>query len=102
MLCSDLVGFHTYDYARHFLQSCAYLLDGIELSANGIYRNTHHTVVGAFPVGIEPEKFEKQLQTPETQTRVRFPTPLDSTACRQLAPPNLCFCEPDQRADEII
>jgi hypothetical protein len=97
-LCSDLIGFHTYDYARHFIQSCAYLLDGIEISANGLYVNAHHAVVGAFPVGIEPDKFEKQLQTTETQTRVRF--------YLLIPPPHSClsslfYCL-DQRVDEVL
>lgn len=26
LLHSDLIGFHTFDYARHFLSSCSYLL----------------------------------------------------------------------------
>jgi alpha,alpha-trehalose-phosphate synthase [UDP-forming] len=70
LLDSNLVGFHTYDYARHFMQACAYLIDQIETTPTGIFRHSHYTVVGAFAVGIEPEKFTEQLQREEVRTRI--------------------------------
>ncbi|SCV73512.1 BQ2448_7438 [Microbotryum intermedium] len=41
MLNCDLIGFHTYDYARHFLSSLV----------------GRHATVGTFPIGIEPSTF---------------------------------------------
>jgi len=56
VLQSDLIGFHTYDYARHFLSSATRLL-GLATSPNGVDYEGRHVQVGAFPIGIEPEKF---------------------------------------------
>jgi hypothetical protein len=35
VLAADLVGFHTYDYARHFISSCTRLLEGVEGTPEG-------------------------------------------------------------------
>jgi hypothetical protein len=35
ILYSDLIGFHTYDYARHFLSSCTRVL-GLPTMPNGV------------------------------------------------------------------
>lgn len=70
MLDANLVGFHTYDYARHFMQACAYQIDQIETTPTGIFRHAHYTVVGAYSVGIEPEKFTEQLQRTDVRERI--------------------------------
>jgi hypothetical protein len=36
VLGADLIGFHTYDYARHFISSCTRIL-GLEVSCWGLY-----------------------------------------------------------------
>lgn len=69
MLNCDLVGFHTYDYARHFLSSCTRML-GVETSPAGVYYGGRFVPVTINPVGIDPEKFAKQLDTPETKQKV--------------------------------
>lgn len=81
VLHCDLIGFHTYDYARHFLSSCARVL-GLATMPNGeltlvvgmivnsfrsccISFSDHPGVefdgryahVGTFPIGIEPTQF---------------------------------------------
>lgn len=55
---SDLIGFHTYDYARHFLTSCTRIL-GSNTSPTSVDFNGRTIKVGAYPVGVEPEKFEE-------------------------------------------
>lgn len=55
LLHADLVGFHTYDYARHFLSACGKLLD-LKTSPNGVTFHEKAVHVGAFPIGINPEK----------------------------------------------
>lgn len=67
----DLVGFHTWDYSRHFLQSCSYLLPNVETTPTGVYAHSRHTLVGAFPVGIEPEKFEEALKEEKVLKRIK-------------------------------
>ena len=66
LLGADLIGFHTYDYVRHFLSS-AHRIGGYEHSYGQIYVDTRLVKVDAFPMGIDFEKFynsslEKSVQ----------------------------------------
>lgn len=65
----DLIGFHTYDYARHFLSSCSRML-GLVTSPNGVDFQGRNVAVGAYPIGIDPEKFIDGLQKPKVQDRI--------------------------------
>ncbi|WP_339665613.1 bifunctional alpha,alpha-trehalose-phosphate synthase (UDP-forming)/trehalose-phosphatase [Maribacter arcticus] len=56
LLGSDLIGFHTYDYERHFLSSVRRLL-GLEVSFNDIYLDERVIKVDSFPMGIDYKKF---------------------------------------------
>nr|WP_298925242.1 bifunctional alpha,alpha-trehalose-phosphate synthase (UDP-forming)/trehalose-phosphatase [uncultured Allomuricauda sp.] len=56
LLGSDLIGFHTYDYERHFLSSVRRLL-GLEVSFNDIYLDNRVIKVDSFPMGIDYKKF---------------------------------------------
>ncbi len=56
LLGSDLVGFHTYDYERHFLSSVRRLL-GLEVSFNEIQLEQRVVKVDSFPMGIDYKKF---------------------------------------------
>lgn len=56
LLGSDLIGFHTYDYERHFLSSVRRLL-GLEVSFNEIYLDNRVIKVDSFPMGIDYKKF---------------------------------------------
>ncbi|GMN09241.1 bifunctional alpha,alpha-trehalose-phosphate synthase (UDP-forming)/trehalose-phosphatase [Croceitalea sp. MTPC9] len=56
LLGSDLIGFHTYDYERHFLSSVRRLL-GLEVSFNDIYLENRVIKVDSFPMGIDYKKF---------------------------------------------
>ena len=57
MLGADLIGFHTYDYERHFLSSVKRILRK-EVSFNKVNLGTRETVVNTFPMGIDYNKFE--------------------------------------------
>ncbi|KAF2493768.1 alpha,alpha-trehalose-phosphate synthase [Lophium mytilinum] len=69
VLHCDLIGFHTYDYARHFLSSCSRIL-GMPTTPNGVEFQGKLVTVGAFPIGIDPEKFEEGLKKPKVQERI--------------------------------
>lgn len=69
VLHCDLIGFHTYDYARHFLSSCSRIL-GLATTPNGVEFQNKNVTVGAFPIGIDPEKFDEGLQKPKVQERI--------------------------------
>jgi trehalose 6-phosphate synthase/phosphatase len=57
MLGADLLGFHTFDDARHFLSAASRLLP-CNLSDNILTYKNRQIVVEAFPMGIDAEKFE--------------------------------------------
>ncbi|NQT27858.1 bifunctional alpha,alpha-trehalose-phosphate synthase (UDP-forming)/trehalose-phosphatase [candidate division KSB1 bacterium] len=70
MLGSDLVGFHTYDYARHFLSSVqrALQLDANLGTINLEKRKVH---VDVFPMGIDYEKHSKALELDSVKHQIR-------------------------------
>nr|POF14960.1 alpha,alpha-trehalose-phosphate synthase [udp-forming] 1 [Quercus suber] len=70
VLHCDLLGFHTYDYARHFLSSCARIL-GLATTPNGVEFHGKLVTVGAFPIGIDPEKFNVGLQKTSVISRMK-------------------------------
>lgn len=56
VLACNLIGFHTYGFARHFLSTCTRIL-GCDTSPNGlVYRGIKVHVVAA-PIGINPKQF---------------------------------------------
>lgn len=69
MLGADLIGFHIYDYARHFLSSCLRLLG---LSNNqGMVEYEGRTVkTDAYPIGIDYEKFRSVLASSESKKAI--------------------------------
>ncbi|KAI9735885.1 MAG: Trehalose-6-P synthase/phosphatase complex synthase subunit [Cirrosporium novae-zelandiae] len=69
VLHCDLLGFHTYDYARHFLSSCSRIL-GLTTTPNGVEFQGKMVAVGAFPIGIDPEKFTDGLKKEKVQKRI--------------------------------
>ncbi|KAJ9148655.1 Trehalose-6-phosphate synthase [Pleurostoma richardsiae] len=69
VLHCDLVGFHTYDYARHFLSSCSRILS-TPTTPNGVDFNGKFVTVGAFPIGIDPDKFVEGLKKPSVKNRI--------------------------------
>jgi trehalose 6-phosphate synthase/phosphatase len=62
VLGADLIGFHTYDYARHFISSVKRLL-GCDIDFNTISLENRQVYVDVFPMGIDFDKFyEKSLE----------------------------------------
>ena len=66
MLGADLIGFHTYDYERHFLSSVKRILN-FEVNYNLVLHLGREIVVNTFPMGIDFEKF--QLAATENQKK---------------------------------
>ncbi|MBO3116120.1 bifunctional alpha,alpha-trehalose-phosphate synthase (UDP-forming)/trehalose-phosphatase [Winogradskyella sp. DF17] len=56
MLGADLIGFHTYDYERHFLSSIKRILR-LEVNFNEISYHNRIIKVDSFPMGIDYQKF---------------------------------------------
>ncbi|XP_052177114.1 alpha,alpha-trehalose-phosphate synthase [UDP-forming] 1 [Diospyros lotus] len=70
VLAADLVGFHTYDYARHFVSACTRIL-GLEGTPEGVEDQGRLTRVAAFPIGIDSERFIRALEVPQVQEHIR-------------------------------
>ena len=66
LLGADLVGFHTYDYERHFL-SCARRLMGLETIFNRIQLEERIVQVDFYPLGIDFEKISQFAHNPQKQ-----------------------------------
>ena len=56
MLGADLIGFHTFDYERHFLSSVKRILR-LDVHFNRIANGLREVVVNTFPMGIDFNKF---------------------------------------------
>lgn len=69
LLGADLIGFHTFDYARHFLESVRRVL-GYEHTLGQITLGTHAVKVDTFPMGIDYEKFSEAPQKEEVQASI--------------------------------
>ncbi|KAJ2686519.1 Trehalose-6-P synthase/phosphatase complex synthase subunit, partial [Coemansia spiralis] len=69
VLSADLLGFHTYDYARHFLSSCTRIL-GLATTPNAVEFDGRMVHVGTFPIGIEPDQFSEALKTDVVKSRL--------------------------------
>lgn len=71
MLGADLLGFHTYDYERHFFSSVRRLL-GHEINFNQINMGDRVVMADAFPMGIDFERFKgaaEQVYSEQLATR---------------------------------
>ncbi|KAF9917331.1 hypothetical protein FBU30_000800 [Linnemannia zychae] len=70
LLGADLVGFQTYSFARHFLQTCSRLLS-VESSPKGIQLENTAVNVGIFPIGIDIKTLNIKRQDPEVAQWVK-------------------------------
>ena len=69
MLGADLLGFHTYDYERHFLSSVKRILS-LEVNFNEISYGNRIIKVDSFPMGIDYDKFKNAALQHQKQTEV--------------------------------
>jgi trehalose 6-phosphate synthase/phosphatase len=74
LLNSDLIGFHTFDYARHFLSCCSRML-GLSYESKRGYIGIEYcgrTVsIKILPVGIHMGQLQSVLSLPETEAKVK-------------------------------
>lgn len=76
MLGADLLGFHTYDYERHFISSVSRILR-YETNINTIRVGNRLVKVDSFPMSIDYEKFhnaaiEQSQRTEKTSLQIRI------------------------------
>ncbi|CAN8312348.1 unnamed protein product [Cochlearia groenlandica] len=70
ILTADLLGFHTYDFARHFLSTCTRIL-GAEGTHEGVVYQGRVTRVAVFPIGIDPERFINTCELSEVKQQMK-------------------------------
>jgi trehalose 6-phosphate synthase/phosphatase len=69
MLGADLLGFHTYDYSRHFLSSVLRLI-GKEHNYGQIINANRIVTVNTFPMGINSAKFTEAVDSPPVTAKL--------------------------------
>lgn len=69
LLGADLIGFHIYDYARHFLSSCLRLL-GISSHQGMLEYEGRRIKTDAYPIGIDYQKFRSTLDATATKESI--------------------------------
>ena len=69
LLGADLVGFHTYDYVRHFRDSVRRLV-GAEQAPDTVSLENRLIRVDAFPMGIDYRRFAEAVKSSEVQREV--------------------------------
>lgn len=70
LLGADLVGFHTYDYVRHFLTSVRRMV-GYEHSYGEIKAGTRLVRADTFPMGIDYARFAKSVHRRDVHKEIR-------------------------------
>jgi len=69
ILGADVIGFHTYDYVRHFLSSVHRIL-GIETKHSMLTVNDRLVQVDAFPLGIDFDSFNNSIKVPAVKREI--------------------------------
>ena len=69
LLGSDLLGFHTFAYMRHFLASLLHL-DGVEADIDCVRTGDRLVRLGVFPMGADAARFEKLARGPNVLAEV--------------------------------
>ncbi|RCV11584.1 hypothetical protein SETIT_2G197800v2 [Setaria italica] len=73
LLNADLIGFHTFDYARHFLSCCSRMLGLKYESQRGYIALEYYgrtVTIKILPVGVHLEQLQSVLNLPETGVKV--------------------------------
>ncbi|MBP7050120.1 MAG: bifunctional alpha,alpha-trehalose-phosphate synthase (UDP-forming)/trehalose-phosphatase [Phycisphaerae bacterium] len=70
LLGADLLGFHTHDYARHFLSSIARIC-GIEHTVGEITVHNRIAKVDVFPLGIDYDRYANAGRDPEVCAEIQ-------------------------------
>jgi trehalose 6-phosphate synthase/phosphatase len=64
VLGADLIGFHTYNYVRHFRSALLQVL-GWETEMEGMWHDGREVRMGVYPIGHNHTGFEREMQAPD-------------------------------------
>jgi trehalose 6-phosphate synthase/phosphatase len=67
ILGADLVGFHTLDYASHFMQSVLMVM-GLDSERHQLNYDNRLIKIDVFPISIDYDKFNEGFDTPEVRS----------------------------------
>ncbi|KAI8335047.1 glycosyltransferase family 20-domain-containing protein [Chlamydoabsidia padenii] len=70
MLGANLVGFQTYNYARHFSSNCTRIL-GYECTPSGVEAKHGLVTLGIYPIGIDVERTRQNCHRPTIAPKVQ-------------------------------
>jgi len=70
LIQSNLIGFHDYEYLRHF-GSSLYSVLGINSSLLAVNHDGHTAQLGVFPVSIDVKRFEKEARSVEVSRLIK-------------------------------
>jgi trehalose 6-phosphate synthase/phosphatase len=70
LLGADLIGFHTYDYVRHFLSGVCRIV-GFEHTLGKLHVHNRIVRVDAFPMGIAYDKYAQAEHEPDVRKEVK-------------------------------
>ncbi|OAP58891.1 alpha,alpha-trehalose-phosphate synthase (UDP-forming) [Fonsecaea erecta] len=62
LLLCDVVGFHTNEYAKGFLESARIVLEGVSKSPSDLHWKGRKVIVHGFPLGIEADEWKQNLE----------------------------------------
>lgn len=69
LLGADLVGFHTFEYLRHFTSSISRILN-LEPKLGRVYKENRVIQIDSFPMGIDYHKFNNAIKDEAVQKQV--------------------------------
>ncbi|MCB1143153.1 MAG: bifunctional alpha,alpha-trehalose-phosphate synthase (UDP-forming)/trehalose-phosphatase [Leptospiraceae bacterium] len=70
LLGADLIGFHTNDYSRNFINSVS-RIRGYEIKMHYVITKRRIVKVDTFPIGIDYDKFSNDAQSERTQNEIK-------------------------------
>ena len=70
VLGADLVGFHTFDYVRHFTSATSRILKYDDIYLGRVRFDNRLVDIDSFPMGIDYDKFEQALEEPDTKMEI--------------------------------
>eukprot|EP00761_Pharyngomonas_kirbyi_P012914 gb/GECH01012941.1/.p1 GENE.gb/GECH01012941.1/~~gb/GECH01012941.1/.p1 ORF type:complete len:779 (+),score=154.92 gb/GECH01012941.1/:1-2337(+) len=65
---ADFIGFQTYNFARHFINTCGRLLT-VDAEPHGVVVNNRHVDIGIMPTGIDLDRVHQVASSPEVVTQ---------------------------------
>ncbi|HET6242980.1 MAG: bifunctional alpha,alpha-trehalose-phosphate synthase (UDP-forming)/trehalose-phosphatase [Bacteroidetes bacterium] len=71
LMSSDLIGFHTYEYMRHFLVA-VHNIKNLEPRLGEFFYKNHLSYVDAFPMGIDYIKYNKAVKSKKVQQKIKL------------------------------